>query len=62
VNQWKNANPETPSYSLTLEQLVALASFVYPPERLQADWARPSREQWLTVFQSLGLVGAFWRL
>jgi hypothetical protein len=45
-----------------LDQLLALSAFVYPPERLNLDYARPTREQWLTLFESLGLVGDFWRL
>jgi hypothetical protein len=62
LNEWRSAHRDLPGHTLTLDQLLALSAFVYPPERLNLDYARPTREQWLTLFESLGLVGDFWRL
>lgn len=62
LNEWRAAHRDKPGYTLTFDQLLALAGFTYPPDRLKADYTRPSREQWVTLFESLGLVGDFWRL
>jgi hypothetical protein len=47
--------------TLTIDQTLRLSVTIYK-EKMSLDYARPSREQTLAHFQSLGLTGDFWKI
>jgi hypothetical protein len=47
---------------MTLEQMWALASAWYGPNRGDPDWQRPTVEGAEALFERIGLTGPFWKL
>lgn len=53
--------PPDRSASLTPDQVHALSGPIYS-RKLELDYARPTRDELLTHFASLGLTGGYWRI
>jgi hypothetical protein len=47
--------------ALTIEQTLRLSVPIYE-DKMSLDYARPSREQTIAHFQSLGLTSDFWKI
>lgn len=61
VNEWLRANPSQRGESLTVDETVRLSIPIYK-NKMKLDYTRPSREDLLAHFESLGLRGDFWTL
>ncbi len=61
LDDWRAANSEPSGAALTIEQARALGLPIYR-DKLQLDYARPSKDQLVAHFRGLGLTGAFWEL
>ena len=58
--EWTNSNSPTGGEALTIEQTLRLSIPIYK-NKMTLDYARPSREQTIAYFQSLGLTSDFWK-
>ncbi|OLE68449.1 hypothetical protein AUF78_15955 [archaeon 13_1_20CM_2_51_12] len=59
--EWTNSNSPTGGEALTIEQTLRLSIPIYK-NKMTLDYARPSREQTIAYFQSLGLTSDFWKI
>ncbi|OLD56301.1 hypothetical protein AUI46_01490 [archaeon 13_1_40CM_2_52_13] len=59
--EWTNSNSPTGGEALTIEQTLKLSIPIYK-NKMTLDYARPSREQTIAYFQSLGLTSDFWKI
>jgi hypothetical protein len=60
LDQWKRTGSVTGGEALTVEQTLRLSVPIYK-DKMSLDYARPSREQTIAHFQSLGLTSEFWK-
>lgn len=58
---WSKSSPGTGGEALTVEQTLKLSVPIYK-DKMSLDYARPSKEQTISHFQSLGLTSDFWRI
>jgi hypothetical protein len=61
LDQWKRTGSVTGGEALTIEQTLRLSVPIYK-DKMSLDYARPSREQTIAHFQSLGLTSEFWKI
>jgi len=61
LTEWTNSSSPTRGEALTIEQTLKLSVPIYK-NKMTLDYARPSREQTIAHFQSLGLTGDFWKI
>ncbi len=59
--EWKRTGSVTGGEALTIEQTLRLSVPIYK-DKMNLDYARPSREQTIAHFQSLGLTSEFWKI
>jgi hypothetical protein len=59
--EWMRTGSFAGGERLTVDQTLRLSVPIYK-EKMSLDYARPSREQTLAHFQSLGLTGDFWKI
>jgi hypothetical protein len=59
--EWINSGSQTGGEALTIEQTLRLSVPIYKT-KMSLDYARPSREQTIAHFQSLGLTSDFWKI
>src|SRR6266480_4370523 len=59
--EWMRTGSFTGGEALTVDQTLRLSVPIYK-EKMRLDYARPSREQTIAHFQSLGLTGDFWKI
>jgi hypothetical protein len=59
--EWMRTGSVAGGEALTVDQTLRLSVPIYK-EKMSLDYARPSREQTLAHFQSLGLTGDFWKI
>ena len=58
---WRDAHPTAGGVELSVEQILRLSEPLYGG-RLELAFARPSRDELVTLFQKLGLTGPFWSI
>lgn len=58
---WINSTATTGGEALTIDQTLRLSVPIYRT-KMNIDYARPSREQTIAHFQSLGLTSDFWKI
>ena len=61
LEEWKRQNPNLEGQALDVELTLRLSVPIYRT-KFDLDYARPSKEQTMTHFKSLGLTGDFWKL
>jgi hypothetical protein len=61
LGDWKKSNSITGGEALTIEQTLKL-SIPFYRDKMKIDYARPSREQTVAHFKSMGLTGDFWKI
>jgi hypothetical protein len=61
VGRWTSHGGHSKGATLTPEQGWRLAKAWFE-ERLSPDWRRRTSDEAQAVFESIGLVGAFWQL
>jgi hypothetical protein len=61
LDEWKRTGSVTGGEALTIEQTLRLSVPIYK-DKMSLDYARPSREQTIAHFQSLGLTSEFWKI
>jgi hypothetical protein len=61
LDEWKRRGSVTGGEALTIEQTLRLSVPIYK-DKMSLDYARPSREQTIAHFQSLGLTSDFWKI
>ncbi len=61
LDDWKKQNPHLQGHALTVDLTVRLSVPTYQ-HKFDLDYARPSKEQTMAHFKSLGLTGDFWKL
>jgi len=59
--EWIKSGGSTRGEALTIEQTLRLSVPIYK-NKMSIDYARPSREQTIAHFQSLGLTSDFWKI
>ena len=59
--EWIKSGGATGGEALTIEQTLRLSVPIYK-NKMSIDYARPSREQTIAHFQSLGLTSDFWKI
>ena len=59
--EWMGTGSFTRGEALTIDQTLRLSLPIYK-EKMSLHYARPSREQTIAHFQSLGLTGDFWKI
>ena len=59
--EWMKSGNVTGGEALTIEQALRLSLPIYKT-KMSLDYARPSREQTIAHFQSLGLTSDFWKI
>jgi len=59
--EWMRTGSVAGGETLTIDQTLRLSLPIYR-EKMSPDYARPSREQTIAHFQSLGLTGDFWKI
>ncbi len=59
--EWMKSGNVTGGEALTIEQTLRLSLPIYKT-KMSLDYARPSREQTIVHFQSLGLSSDFWKI
>jgi hypothetical protein len=59
--EWIRSGSATGGEALTVDQTLKLSVPVYK-DKMSLDYARPSREQTIAHFKSLGLTGDFWKI
>jgi hypothetical protein len=58
---WKRTNPSLRGEALNIQQTIDLSAPIYRT-KMTLDYTRPTREQTIAHFTSLGLTGDFWKL
>jgi hypothetical protein len=61
LDDWRKSNSATGGEALTIEQTLKL-SIPFYHDKMSIDYTRPSRDQTVAHFTSLGLTGDFWRI
>jgi hypothetical protein len=61
LSDWAVSDSQKGGEALTIEQTLKLSMPIYK-HKMSLDYARPSREQTIAHFQSLGLTGDFWKI
>src|SRR6266849_572267 len=61
LTEWTNSNSLTGGEALTIEKTLRLSLPIYM-NKMSLDYARPSRDQTIAHFQSLGLTSDFWKI
>jgi hypothetical protein len=61
LDEWIKAGGPTEGEALTIEQTLRLSIPIYR-NKMSIDYARPSREETIAHFQSLGLTSDFWKI
>jgi len=61
LDEWKGSESVTGGEALTVEQTLRLSVPIYK-DKMSLGYARPSREQTIAHFQSLGLTSEFWKI
>jgi hypothetical protein len=59
--EWIKSGSSTGGEALTIEQTLRLSVPIYKT-KMSLDYARPSREETIAHFQSLGLTNDFWKI
>src|SRR5690348_13343262 len=59
--EWTQSGSQVGGEALTIEQTLKLSVPIYKT-KMSLDYARPSRDQTIAHFQSLGLTGDFWKI
>jgi len=59
--EWMRTGSVAGGEALTADQTLRVSVPIYK-EKMSLDYARPSREQTIAHFQSLGLTGDFWKI
>jgi hypothetical protein len=59
--EWKRSGSVTGGEALTVDLTLRLSVPIYK-DKMSLDYARPSREQTIAHFQSLGLTSDFWKI
>jgi hypothetical protein len=59
--EWIKSSGQTGGEALTIEQTLRLSVPIYKT-KMSLDYARPSRDQTIVHFQSLGLTSDFWKI
>jgi hypothetical protein len=58
---WTQSTSQVGGHALTVEQTLKLSVPIYKT-KMNLDYERPSRDQTIAHFQSLGLTGDFWKI
>ena len=58
--EWTQSSSQFGGEALTIEQTLKLSVPIYKT-KMSLDYVRPSREQTVAHFQSLGLTSDFWK-
>lgn len=61
LDEWIKSGAATGGEALTIDQTLRLSVPIYTT-KMSLDYARPSREQTIAHFQSLGLKSDFWKI
>lgn len=61
LNEWTRSSSQSGGEALTIEQTLKLSVPIYET-KMSLDYARPSREQTIAHFQSLGFTSDFWKI
>ena len=61
LDEWIKSGAAIGGEALTIDQTLKLSVPIYK-DKMSLDYARPSREQTISHFQSLGLTGDFWKI
>jgi len=61
LRSWRGSHPGSAGEALTVEQTHRLGLPIYR-DKMQPDYTRPTKDQLVAHFASLGLTGDFWRL
>jgi hypothetical protein len=61
LDEWKRSHTSLEGTALTIEQTLKLSVPIYHT-KMNLDYTRPSKEQTMAHFKSLGLTGDFWKL
>ena len=61
LEDWLILNPSSKGQALTIEQTLKLSIPIYR-DKMSIDYSRPSKEETVSHFRSLGLTGDFWTL
>lgn len=61
LKEWLTSGAVTGGEALTIEQTMRLSLPIYKT-KMSLDYARPSRDQTIAHFQSLGLTSDFWKI
>ena len=59
--EWIKSSAATGGEALTIDQTLRLSVPIHKT-KMNIDYARPSREQTIAHFQSLGLTSDFWKI
>ena len=59
--EWMRTGSVTGGEALTIDQTLRLSVPIYK-EKMSLDYTRPSRDQTIAHFQSIGLIGDFWKI
>lgn len=59
--EWTKSSSQAGGEALTIEQTLKLSLPIYK-NKMRLDYERPSREQTIAHFQSLGLTSDFWKI
>ena len=61
LDEWTKSGTTSGGEALTIDQTLRLSIPIYKT-KMNLDYARPSREQTIAHFQSLGLTSDFWKI
>lgn len=61
LEEWLGQNPGVSGEALTLDQTLGISEPIYR-KKLDLDYARPPKEQLMSLWDSMGLRGEFWKL
>ena len=61
LDEWIRSDSATRGEALTVDQTLRLSVPIYR-DKMNMDYARPSREQTISHFQSIGLTSDFWKI
>jgi len=61
LEEWRKSQRSSDGQALTVEQTLRLSVPIYET-KMNLDYSRPSKEETMAHFKSLGLVGDFWKL
>lgn len=61
LRSWRQAHPEARGAELSIDQMIRLSEPIYAG-KLELEYARPSRDRMVELFQELHLTGDFWKI